>query len=1513
MRRHLIKTGLVTEDGEIRPESEYREIRNREDQKRALLEIIAHAIVERSLEAERIRQGNIRKTLEDICKLELHRVKRIREERQKRAEENILMQLIPRDHMQPENLQPISRSPHEGDSMKDRALVVAVSDIDEPELAMMDKRSQVEVVKAQRIRRQRKSRERNAGQPPYLYLWEPGINRRNPGSGHRLKDDERGRSKIRGDERSEPGPFLRSQQSGSREGRFSRSGPNGKDDTNTKLEKLKRKKASGFGDRLVYDDPQSPCIVRFMYLGASKNDELQLKKSSGREDSRLPQAFRTRILDGDTKAARFITVIQQPSGGNTVTVFKGYLQPGDEFEFTSRRTYGYPFSLSLCIDGTQDARVSTCCEYRHRRGARIGGQAGHFVYLAVEGSIPCFKCQAARSLHHERQKQSKKKQTKHKEVDNEEGEVVNNRVSSFSFSESNANEQVDPTDSVSAPQVKVPDNAENESGKADSFAADFQPVCTNLSRRIVKSTMWECFTPNNAELQMNLAHTDEALTGDSVSKSLQYGMEQKTERPPSQPIAVPVDQSTVLDEPDHHPIHSVEPDHSNECTAEQEYEMAYELQDEEHYSEDTGQSTDDSGDGNKDEENEEEEDEEDERETDTNAERRAEEENEEEELSDDQGSEGINEFEVLDHVIAQRGSGSRTHTESKQSLRDIVVEKVDTMYQHRMSSVCRMHMVDSGQVAEVHAQHACGHFGEILEEKITGDRVEKMTNFEICCTDNAEEAPVQEYSIVETRGTERSCASGDQQNVDVMWLSGYTQTHHQTSTPKDVDSRIPLIVVDSEDTDERFMPTDPKGEWHASFDQTQCSVVMTVSSKQSSLAKLDGLADESELASAWLTSIPMSPRSVSRTTASRSVTFTSSMSQCKTPIKRPSLSPDDNCLQMTDWNEINAEIRKAESKASALATETTEFFSVHASPQFVHDKPYNRQSHEGNVTSGQYSIEGCFDGEVLETVKNLHKTGVYLEPSETVVQSAGGFACIMEEVKQSDDEFYHEVHTLDSGPIFRSQTVSRPGSPELQHLATDDLVKTNTEFDAESVGFILTDEPPTLNRCPEDFTVEDFEESPENHVESSEESECEHELQCTEQTKDMNDSGMIIFQSVHSSSCSSANKEDIEIPETVQSVSRPLTAKSASICTTKSGKLASFVRSTIRPLVVLHASLAGRVKCVIWMQLQLKTEALFAKYEGEIDEQKQDDISMHCQGTVYQHGSPNIQFLLPKTHLSNRYEIRWPLNDLEITDELNRMEIRNLARVLPIPMQNVESIKLWLEIPHKDIYYLFEEYSFDAVQSTCVFQKPLKKPLHSDYSSSNNSPSSCGTPREPVTMSRPQSQQSFCTETHSNKSSLSLVLASLEPNLDEPQIESLRPQQPALGRQDSDSTFVSTVSLELDSVLKMDDSSKTNQRGLCSKSSNEKINIEEASFNKMKHPTSQISDGIASSDSTLEGKLAHSKSASDVNKNGESSSARGHANRNSGYDCNPSGGPSFAEQPRAESTTGISKHPKFSM
>lgn len=645
----------------------------------------------------------------------------------------------------------------------------------------------------------------------------------------------------------------------------------------------------------------------------------------------------------------------------------------------------------------------------------------------------------------------------------------------FSGCESNVNEQVGLGESVPSSELKVLDTGEEKSAKADGFANDFQPVCTNLNRRVAKSTMWEYFTPTNDELQMNLAHLYEPLPGDSASKSLQYGIEQTVEACSSQPlkpISLSLHQSTFLSGPDHQELCSTDFVPSNECTGEQEYEMAYDIQDEDHYSDDA-----DGGDSNERKEIEGDEVAKIEAEAETEREQEPEpveeiEDEDEDVINNEKYNDRYNEFEVFDHVMIQGRAGSRTYAESKQSLRDIVVEKVDTVYQHRMSSVCRMHMVDSSQVVEVKAQHPCGNFGELREENVVGDRVEKMANFVIFCTDHAEETPVQEYSIVETRGTESSCASGDQQNLDVMWLSGYTQIQHQTTTPKDVDSRIPLIVVDSDSVDNRFIPIDPKGEWHTGFDQTPYSVLETVSSKHSSSTKSDIITDERELASACLTSVPLSPRSMSRTAASRSVTFASSMSQCKTPIKVPSLSPDDVSFQIIDWDEMNMEIPKAGSKASTLATETTEFFSVHLSPKLARENVCDRQVYDGNMTAGQCIREGFVsNGNLSELAETFYKINVCSGPCEAVMQSLEGFTCTVEEVKYSYEDFSHEFHALDTEPIFQSQTISRSVLPELQHLATDEMVRTTTEFDPDSAGPIQADDHSILSRCLEDFNA----------------------------------------------------------------------------------------------------------------------------------------------------------------------------------------------------------------------------------------------------------------------------------------------------------------------------------------------------------------------------------------------------------------------------------------------------------
>ena len=61
------------------------------------------------------------------------------------------------------------------------------------------------------------------------------------------------------------------------------------------------------------------------------------------------------------------------------------------FTFVSRRHRGSPFGLTFYIDGIQNIRLSSCCEYKHRPGHKVGGKNSQFGLVAVQGAAPCYK------------------------------------------------------------------------------------------------------------------------------------------------------------------------------------------------------------------------------------------------------------------------------------------------------------------------------------------------------------------------------------------------------------------------------------------------------------------------------------------------------------------------------------------------------------------------------------------------------------------------------------------------------------------------------------------------------------------------------------------------------------------------------------------------------------------------------------------------------------------------------------------------------------------------------------------------------------------------------------------------------------------------------------------------------------------------------------------------------------------------------------------------------------------
>ncbi|CAF0845811.1 unnamed protein product [Adineta steineri] len=152
-----------------------------------------------------------------------------------------------------------------------------------------------------------------------------------------------------------------------------------------------------------------------------------------------------------------IMVMQQHCGGENLIVYKANLKPGDEFTFNSRRHSDYPLGLSLYVKGLIDSRISTCCEYKHRHGVRLGGERGHFAIISVEGSKPCLKCRF------EKQTRAKENLNSSKDFNETEDEDKKPITISIPVSQQLKRKQT----SIQIPVRHTPDSDENYSDDFD--------------------------------------------------------------------------------------------------------------------------------------------------------------------------------------------------------------------------------------------------------------------------------------------------------------------------------------------------------------------------------------------------------------------------------------------------------------------------------------------------------------------------------------------------------------------------------------------------------------------------------------------------------------------------------------------------------------------------------------------------------------------------------------------------------------------------------------------------------------------------------------------------------------------------------------------------------------------------------------------------------------------------------------------------------------------------------------
>ncbi|XP_030288593.1 glutamate-rich protein 3 [Sparus aurata] len=370
IRRHLHRAGLITRSGRIVPEKEYRHKLMQRAHQRHVRECLAQAIFHKVLEMERVHQIEIKRRLEEFARRE--RVHKIKVDRCKRYEEDIIRILSPRpptgartirkQHSGPEgehsesSESPGSSRPNTAPGKMQRPVRLkpihsnsttaslrrsspyrpldSSNENDQPFNCTMESRRRLNTKEASR------------DISPYCL---PVINNFVTPVPPTTKRKERG---------------VKVNASGTLRGR-----------------RLRPTTASSGAD--VNEDPpmlrssvhQSRVAVNMTYFG--KSVHLSHDLSDMRDE---------------------VKVFQQHCGGENLCVYKGMLREGETFQFISRRHRGYPFSLTFFLNGLQVERLSSCCEFKHRKGSRLGGRHGHFGFSHVERASPCYKCIIAMGL-----------------------------------------------------------------------------------------------------------------------------------------------------------------------------------------------------------------------------------------------------------------------------------------------------------------------------------------------------------------------------------------------------------------------------------------------------------------------------------------------------------------------------------------------------------------------------------------------------------------------------------------------------------------------------------------------------------------------------------------------------------------------------------------------------------------------------------------------------------------------------------------------------------------------------------------------------------------------------------------------------------------------------------------------------------------------------------------------------------------------------------------------------------
>ncbi|XP_062046079.1 glutamate-rich protein 3 [Lepus europaeus] len=375
IRRHLLRSGLITRSGRILSEKEYKlNVMKREHQK-YVRECLAQAIFHKVLDMERYHQLEIKKKLETLARKE--RIPRFKGEHTSRSIENNMPILsphppagpktnhghsvlvnerhsspltltAPRPYTAPGNMQPPIRLQPLPSNPAIRT-VPKITPGSRPKTSILENEAPFPIGGKKAMMKFRNSTDNSQRMNPYQlpnissYLMPippppPPLN-----------------GKIAKENRSETWRRRRFHPT---------TAPNG-------LEPLFTRDSR----RIHKTSLHSNAAITMIYLG--KNVHLSCDNSDFRDE---------------------IKVYQQHCGGENLCVYKGKLLEKETFQFISKRHHGFPFSLTFFLNGMQVNRLSSCCEYKHRKGSRLGGRRGYFGFVCVEKASPCYKCIIAMGL-----------------------------------------------------------------------------------------------------------------------------------------------------------------------------------------------------------------------------------------------------------------------------------------------------------------------------------------------------------------------------------------------------------------------------------------------------------------------------------------------------------------------------------------------------------------------------------------------------------------------------------------------------------------------------------------------------------------------------------------------------------------------------------------------------------------------------------------------------------------------------------------------------------------------------------------------------------------------------------------------------------------------------------------------------------------------------------------------------------------------------------------------------------